>query len=391
MEGADNPAPSVFLYRRPVWPPLLSEFRWEHARHDMKSSVFQQAGGYTTEWGRTSNPLTLVLEPPMPRQTVLRIMILGFGLMTLLMVGAAYIGYHGSRAIRNNVQDLVREHLVASSRDAALEARIEDQSEQLLDGLTWILGACLLFALVGSSLTIWTTNRAFHRLEWQAQELHQVSWHLVDSHEQIARRFSHEMHDELGQALTGLRGMVNRMTAGEVETSKTRMIEVLDEVLRDVRELSQLLRPVILDDFGLDAGLRWLTERFAQRTQIAVDYQSNFNERLAEQTETHLFRIAQEALTNIARHSEATEASMRLEVAQESVRLTVEDNGRGITPKGGSERPSLGMVGMRARARQLDGELLVQNRDRGGVRIEVTVPLMRPPDAGPQEDSHTAG
>ena len=357
----------------------------------MANLVVPQAAAYTTELGRRSDPLTLVLAPPMPRQTVLRIMILGFGLMVLLVVGAAYIGYQGSRSIQDNAQDLIREHLVDSNRGAALEARIEKQSEELLGHLTWILGACFVLALVGSTLTIWITNRAFRRLEWQAQELNQVSWHMVASHEKIARRFSHEMHDELGQALTGLRGMVKRMNAAEMESLRREMIDLLDEVLGGVRELSQLLRPVILDDFGLDAGLRWLTERFAQRTQIPVDYRSNFNERLAEPIETHLFRIAQEALTNTARHSGATRAQVRLEVTGKTVQLTVEDNGRGIAEQTHGARASLGMVGMRARARQLSGELRVDNRAEGGLRIQVEAPVARPDDGNQQEDADFTG
>jgi signal transduction histidine kinase len=316
-------------------------------------------------------------------------MILGFGVMVLLVVGAAYIGYQGSRSIQDNAQDLVREHLVDSNRGAALEARIEKQSEELLGELTWILGACFVLAVVGSALTIWITNRAFRRLEWQGEELNQVSWHMVDSHETISRRFSHEMHDELGQALTGLKGVVKRMTPADIESARSEMIEVLDEVLGGVRELSQLLRPVILDDFGLDAGLRWLTERFTQRTQIAVDYQSNFNERLAEPIETQLFRIAQEALTNTARHSGATQARVRLAVNDKTVRLTVEDNGRGIQAKA-EGRPSLGMVGMRARARQVNGELRVDNRQEGGLRIQVEAPVARRQDGAQQENTDFA-
>ncbi len=141
----------------------------------------------------------------MPRRTLLRILILGFGLTVLLVLGAAYVGYRGSSSIRDSAQDLVREHIVDSNRGAALEQQIEAESSQLLDRLTWILGACFLLAVVGSALTIWVIHRAFRRLEWQAGELSAVSWHLLDSHEKIARRFSHEMHDELGQALTASR------------------------------------------------------------------------------------------------------------------------------------------------------------------------------------------
>jgi signal transduction histidine kinase len=164
------------------------------------------------------------------------------------------------------------------------------------------------------------------------------------------------------------------------------MIGVLDEVLVNVRELSQLLRPVILDDFGLDAALRWLTDRFGQRTQIAIEFQSNFNGRLAEALETHLFRIAQEALTNIARHSGATHAWVRFEVSERVVRLTVEDDGRGLGPVR-SSHPSLGMVGMRARAREVAGELRVENRVKHGLRIQVEAPRARFHDGIRQEDA----
>jgi signal transduction histidine kinase len=327
----------------------------------------------------------------MPRQTVLRIMILGFTAMVLLVIGAAYVGYEGSRAIRDHAQNMVRDHLVDPDRGAAIEALIERQSENLLDELSWILGACFVLAVAGSALTIWITNRAFRRLEWQSKELNRVSWHLVDTHEQVSRRFSHEMHDELGQALAGLKGMVKRMNGAEMEARRPEMIEVFDEVLRSVRELSQMLRPVILDDFGLDAGLRWLSERFTQRTQIAVDYRSNFKDRLAESIETHLFRISQEALTNVARHSGATQAWITLSVDADHIRLTVEDNGRGIQEKGQPAGASLGMVGMRARARQIGGELQVENRAEGGLRIELIAPFERPEDGARKEDSDRSG
>ena len=342
-----------------------------------------------TEFGSVSDPLTLVLAPPIPRRKVLRIMILGFSLMVLLVTAAAWVGYQGSRSIRDNAQDLVREHLVDSRRAAALEASIEKESRDLLNALPWMLGACLLLAVAGSIATIYITNTAFRRMEWQSRELSQVSWHMVDSHEQIARRFSHEMHDELGQVLTGLRGMVKRLNAADIESRRGEMIELLDQVLRDVRELSQLLRPVILDDLGLDAGLRWLTERFTQRTQISVKYESSLQMRLPDPVETHLFRIVQEALTNIARHSGATGAWVRLQPRGSSVRLTIEDNGRGIPARLSNERRSLGMVGMRARARQINGDLSVENRSEGGVRIEVIAPI-EPIHAIGQENSHTA-
>src|SRR5690606_29940125 len=107
-------------------------------------------------------------------------------------------------------------------------------------------------------------------------------------------------------------------------------LEVVENSISNVRELSQLLRPVILDDFGLDASLRWLGERFSERTNIAWRYRSSFSGRLPEDVETHLFRITQEALTNVARHSKADEVNVDLRSEGDRVRLRIADNGRGF-------------------------------------------------------------
>ncbi|MCU1330509.1 MAG: integral rane sensor signal transduction histidine kinase [Bryobacterales bacterium] len=304
------------------------------------------------------------------RRTLLRVISVGLGLMLLLVMAAAYFGYRESVVIQENARDLVGEQLPRSERAAALEGKIVSESAELLGDLEWILASCFLVALGISALTVWSTNRVFLRLAWQTRELDRVSWHLVDGHERISRRFSHEMHDELGQTLTALKTMLRRMTSEDLPKSKPEMMEVLDEAMRDVRELSQLLRPVILDDLGLEAGLRWLAERFGQRVQIPITCDLTVNRRLPEEIETHLFRIAQEALTNMARHSGATAATIRLESEGSRVVLTVEDNGRGLPSEGPSER-NFGIVGMRARARQIGGELTVQNKVDKGLRVRV--------------------
>ncbi|MEP7363784.1 MAG: ATP-binding protein [Acidobacteriota bacterium] len=344
-----------------------------------------------TETEDGGNAIVRILSPPMSRQTVLRVMVLGFGLVVLLVMAAAYVGYQGSQQIQENAQDLVREHLLNTERATELETRIEEQSGRLLGGLIWILGACFVLAVGGSALTIWTTDKAFRRLEWQTAELTRVSWHMVESNEKIARRFSHEIHDELGQAMAGVKGMMKRMSPEELPQQREELLGMLDEVMTGIRELSQMLRPVILDDFGLDAGLRWLSERFAQRTRIQVKYDSSFSGRMSDNLETQLFRIAQEALTNIARHSGATEASMRLDVARGRVTMEIHDNGKGISDDGAPSQPSLGMVGMRARARQVEGELKVENRLGVGLRILVEAPFRGQEEDGSQENPDPAG
>lgn len=332
--------------------------------------------------------MDLAVEPLLPRSAVLRVSLVGFGLVLTLVLLAAYLGYDRSNEIQDSAQSLVREQLVDTDRGRELEARIVTQTQSLLDGLVWVLGICILLAIGTAGMTVWIIQKTFAKLEWQASELAHVSWHMLDAHEKMARRFSHEMHDELGQSLTGLRGMLNRVKDSEFGTIRQECVSVVDEVLQNVRKLSQVLRPVILDDFGLDSGLRWLCERFSQRTRIPVDYQSNYTERLAEGLETHLFRITQEALTNIARHAEATEAWVTLHVGSETVVLTVTDNGKGLQPTAGRRSPSLGMVGMRSRARQVNGELLVENRESGGLRLRVEAPLAKAePDVEPEDSS----
>lgn len=337
------------------------------------------------------SPLALATEPPISRERVLRIAMAGFGLVVVLVLLAAVMGYSGANQIQDTAQALLRENLVQSRRGAQIEALIVRETQDLIDRLIWVLGLCFLLAASTAALSIWIIQRAFARLEWQSAELARVSWHMIDAHEKMARRFSHEMHDELGQSLSGLRRMLSLAGDSEIGSVRKECIAVVDEVLQNVRKLSQVLRPVILDDFGLDAGLRWLCERFSQRTQIPVKYESNLSERLDGAEETHLFRITQEALTNIARHSGATEACVSLTAKGDTIHLAIADNGRGVRKAGAERTPSLGLVGMRARARQLGGELIVENRKEGGAAIRVEAPLrVGDPDAE-QEDSSLVG
>ncbi len=268
--------------------------------------------------------------------------------------------------------------LIEASNQKALENQnqIRLRSRQLLTSSSLLLGACLILALVCAIFTVRNTTELFRRMELQASELSRVSWHLLENQESTARRFSHELHDELGQALMAVKA---NLAALDARPSRERLDDckaLVEEAIRNVRELSQLLRPTILDDFGLDAGLRWLTDGFAQRTGIQVDYKANLTERLPDETETHLFRIAQEALTNAARHSGATLVQMRLEPEGGRVVLSIRDNGRGLgeAMKSGGNG-GMGLIGMRARARSAGGEMNVRSANGNGLAIEVQVPL----------------
>ena len=283
-------------------------------------------------------------------------------------------------------------NLIVSGRDKSHDAQrmITLQSRQFFTESFVLLGCCLLLAVTTSILTVRMTTGLFRKMEWQAGELSRVSWHMLESQESTARRFSHELHDELGQSLTALKANIVPLGEREIPEGRRRdCLELVDGAIRNVRELSQLLRPIILDDFGLDASLRWLAERFRERTRIEVDYQSSFSGRLASETETHLFRIAQEALTNVARHSGAKRVDMRLDAAPPELLLSISDDGVGLHANGGRSEKGMGMIGMRARARSAGGELAVQSVPGRGLSVEARVPLRVMENA--QEDTCPAG
>lgn len=258
---------------------------------------------------------------------------------------------------------------------AESDQKIEQQSRDLADESALLLGSCLVLAALCAAATIFFARHSIRRIEWQRDELNRVSWHMLQSQEETARRFSHELHDELGQSLAAVRSNLTSSSQDDKIERRADCVQLVDEAIANVRELSQLLRPVILDDFGLDAGLRWLTEKFGQRTRIKIEYESCLAGRLHSDTETHLFRIAQEALTNIARHSQATKVIIMLEAEVAIVRLTIIDNGCGLAPDRQESPASLGLIGMRARARECGGTFTLQPVQPNGLRIVVEVPL----------------
>ena len=284
------------------------------------------------------------------------------------------------------VIEIVRKLIAnGTERSTVAQGALTSQSARLVNQSAILMTACLLLALIVAIFTVRTTASLSRRLEWQASELSRVSWHMLENQESAARRFSHELHDELGQSLTAVKANLVALAIPESNRRFDDCLHLVDEAIKNVRELSQLLRPTILDDFGLDAGIRWQCERFNERTGIEVNYDSSLTVRLPDETETHLFRIAQEALTNIARHSKATRVEIRLHKEDHKVRLRISDNGKGIDA---SEKPGprgIGMIGMRARARNAGGELEILTPGQG-VTIDAWVPIAAVKDE--QEDTN---
>ncbi len=303
-------------------------------------------------------------------------------------VEARKLLFASHEAVLRDVRALVES---ATARAATVEQVLAGRSLSFVSESSTLLGASFVLALLCAALTVRLAANALRHMEWQAAELNQVSWQMIRSQEEAARRFSHELHDELGQSLAAIKANLTALKPEDSGHRRADCIHLVDEAISNVRELSQLLRPVMLDDFGLDAALRWLAEKFSLRTSIAVECESTLGERLADELETHLFRIAQEALTNVARHSGATRVQIRLFSQRSNVHLAITDNGRGMAIPEVRTSPSLGMVGMRARARQAGGELNVSTPEGGGLTIDVTVPAVYAPHDDPEENPHSAG
>jgi signal transduction histidine kinase len=280
-------------------------------------------------------------------------------------------------------------HLVSAKYDAAVEqeaAESAGQRVQLRRALA-LVGIALALAILCAVATVRVALNAFRRAEWQAGELSRLSGHVLDTQEQMLHRFSRELHDEFGQSLTAIEANLAAVPAEspEVVSRIEDCTLLIKDLMGNVRELSQLLRPSALDDFGLAPSLQLLADSFSQRTGILIERHLEFQGRLPGETETHLYRIAQEALTNVARHSGASRVVMLLREADGVLRLELADNGNGLKAQGSSSRRSkaqggLGLAGMRERMRVAGGELRVRSGPNG-VTVVAEVELDEPRQA----------
>ena len=204
---------------------------------------------------------------------------------------------------------------------------------------------------------------------------------VIDAQELERRRLARELHDETGQALTsillGLKAIRAAPTADEAEQAEAEVRDLVVQALQDVRSLAVELRPTALDDFGLVPALERLTATFQERTGVRTALASNFPEqRLPTETETVLYRLVQEALTNVVKHAGAASVNVVLTRGDRSVSAVVEDDGRGFSPDEVRD-DALGLVGMRERLALLGGTLTIESNPGGGTALVASVPVGR--------------
>jgi PAS domain S-box-containing protein len=216
---------------------------------------------------------------------------------------------------------------------------------------------------------------------------------LLAQHEQTRReadraRMAREIHDELGQALTGLKmdlAWLQKHTAPkqkELLQKFREMSDLVDTTIQDVRRIATELRPGMLDDLGLVPAMEWQLQEFQKRSGIRCRFTSSMEEVALDAEETTvLFRILQETLTNVARHAAATRVEVSLDEDQGYVRLRVQDNGRGITASEVEGSRSFGLLGMRERVLLRSGDFAIQGTPGRGTMVVIRLPLVKGQEA----------
>jgi signal transduction histidine kinase len=237
------------------------------------------------------------------------------------------------------------------------------------------LGAAVLFGVLADVIFITVAAVATlflvledrrRALEARGAELEQLTHLLLKTQEEERRRVARELHDEAGQVLTAVK--IELDLEGRREAS-----EKVARALGRIRDLSNLLRPDVLDDLGLLPALHGLVEDFGERTRIRARLEAPERvDGLSPDHEVALYRVVQEALTNVARHADAKNVTVRVARAPGAVRLTVEDDGRGAA---GEPSPKLGLLGIRERVAALGGTLRITGAPGAGLRIEAQLPV----------------
>ena len=260
--------------------------------------------------------------------------------------------------------------------------QVQDIYDRVQRQVYWFLAATLAAITATSLYLIRSNRRLFAELATLSEERRSVAQTLIATREATLREISRELHDEFGQVLTAMGSMLGRASKRVPEESPLKadlreIGDVAQGALDSVRGLSQSLHPSILEELGLESTIEWYLSTFERQSGVAVSY-----ERVGEplpvdaHASIHVYRVLQEALANVARHSGATQASVRLKSDGRYLELDIQDPGRGFEHD--RAHRGLGLVAMRERAALVGGTLEVTAVPEGGTRVRLTVPVQAP-------------
>ena len=257
-------------------------------------------------------------------------------------------------------------------------ARIAEIYNGVQRQLYLFLGATLI-AIVMTSLYLIRSNRQiFARLAELSEQRSELAQKLISTQEATLRHISRELHDEFGQVLTAIGSMLGRAGKHAPEGSALRedlkeVQEIAQGTLNNIRTLSQALHPVLLEEAGLESTLDWYIPNVGRQTGLTLHYEKT-GETFPVETGVgvHIYRVLQEALNNVSRHSGAKEAWIRLRFSGDALALEVEDHGMGFVSE--KMQRGIGLVAMRERSELIEGTLEISPRPEGGTRVRLQIP-----------------
>jgi len=270
------------------------------------------------------------------------------------------------------------------------QAELSQSSRQVRRRIWETTAVAVIFGLAIAIASTWYVGRLEGTIrEGHAeavrnrQELKRLSGRLVRAQEDERRTIARELHDEIGQALTAV-DVELALAESTVGTNGRAAAlhearSVTQRALSGVRDLSQLLRPSMLDDFGLPDTLKWYLRKFSDRTSVRTELiEDRLTERLPIDVEVCVYRTVQEALTNVSRHAQANACSVFVQRLSSSLIVTVEDDGVGFRIDGDARirRDGLGLVGIRERVADLGGTFRIESKSGKGTRLTIELPLM---------------
>ena len=273
----------------------------------------------------------------------------------------------------------------AAERISAVYAEVKREILIVIGALFLLAMSTGLYTLEANRKTFARLHHLAERLQAQSEQLRKLSWKVINLQEETLRHVARDLHDEFGQILTAIGMMLGRLdqkVAGQdapLRSDLQAVKHVVEETLQNIRDRSQMFRPAILDDFGLDQSLEWFVEQFSRQTGIEVHFEGKISDGYFPREDAiHLYRIVQESLSNVARHSQAHSAWVTLRGSKGELSLEIRDDGVGFEMGPDISRnvgEGIGLMGMQERAQHLNGTLTVQSAPNQGTLVSVRVPV----------------